>query len=232
MVFNQAMSDFLPGLELTPLLGGYLVLGQFSPGAYNDHLYTAYKIEFPPALRRAVAKRRAEFIAGRVAANHGLEQLQFGKSRIARGSHGEPLWPPGAVGSISHSHNKVASLVGNKPNRFAGVDIEAVINPESCRKIASQVLTSQDSMVLECMADDFAVLFTIVFSAKESLFKALFPRVGRYFGFDAVSVSDTPTGGKVVLVLEQDLPGGFSVGDKFVVQYFFWKKAVVTWIYG
>src|SRR5688572_18568678 len=46
-------------------------------------------------------KRRAEYLAGRHAAGHALSALGL-PARVGRSPNGLPLWPPGAVGSITH----------------------------------------------------------------------------------------------------------------------------------
>ena len=54
------------------------------------------------ALGDAVEKRRREFMTGRACAREALAGLGFPDSPVGSGTKGEPLWPPGVVGSITH----------------------------------------------------------------------------------------------------------------------------------
>ena len=77
------------------------------------------------SLGRAVEKRRREFITGRACARAALAHLGFDPVAIATGSYGEPLWPAGIVGSITHCRGYRASAVANVDEHGAiGIDAE------------------------------------------------------------------------------------------------------------
>ena len=80
MVSNHN-KDFFANLEVVSLAGGYLVLGQFFPGAYTDDLYAAYKIEFPPA-HAAQCKATGGVYCRPYCCQAWLEQLQFHKMKL------------------------------------------------------------------------------------------------------------------------------------------------------
>jgi 4'-phosphopantetheinyl transferase EntD len=54
------------------------------------------------SLGGAVEKRRREFITGRACARGALAQLGMDPVAIPSGERGEPCWPAGIVGSITH----------------------------------------------------------------------------------------------------------------------------------
>lgn len=73
------------------------------------------------AIERAVMKRRLEFITAR-----DLTRAVMGENpSIGQGQLGEPLWPQGVVGSISHSHGLVVvALADRSACRALGIDLE------------------------------------------------------------------------------------------------------------
>ena len=66
-----------------------------------------------------------------------------------------------------------------------------------------------------------------VFSAKESLFKALFPLVGTYFGFEAAVVRVDLEAGRFEIGLTAPL-GTFGAGTGWAGQVVFMKRGLVT----
>lgn len=162
----------------------------------------------PSFLDRAVLKRRAEFLAGRMLAAQALARIGQGGQAIGRGNRGEPLWPAGVQGSLSHSHGTVGAWVG-VDGAGLGLDIELLADDRAARAIRHSVLTDADRAHLG--ADPDAALCTAVFSAKEALYKALYPRVQRFFGFDHAEVVATGPAG-LTLRLAKPLPGAGPAG--------------------
>ena len=63
---------------------------------------------------------------------------------------------------------------------------------------------------------DFSLTLTIIFSAKESLFKALYPYIGRYFDFSAASIIDFSNNNQSFeLRLNQSLSKELVKGSRF-----------------
>ena len=58
-----------------------------------------------PFVKKAVEKRRREFSAGRTCARQALRELGCADAPIVQDQNGAPLWPPGIVGSITHSND-------------------------------------------------------------------------------------------------------------------------------
>ncbi len=133
----------------------------------------------------AAQQRRArDHLAGRLAASRALRALTGHAPTIGRDADGAPLWPQGVVGAISHSGGRAVALVGRSTDHAGlGVDLERVAS----RKDIAALILSQDEMARLGQAPG-ALMLTLAFSAKESLFKALYPRVGHVFGFDAAEL--------------------------------------------
>jgi enterobactin synthetase component D len=142
-----------------------------------------------------VRKRQAEFLFGRLAARHALERLGFPEpdQMIAIGAHREPCWPSGIVGSISHAAGIAVAVTSTvKRHRGLGIDVEKVISPDLRAALLHAVLDRSELQILEAVACDMSLeeRMTLVFSAKESLFKGSFRAVGHFFDFDAVRLTE------------------------------------------
>src|SRR5438876_5331049 len=72
---------------------------------------------------RAVERRRVYFSMGRAAARDALAELGIYGVAIERGPSGEPLWPDGIVGAISHAGDVAIAIVGQR-RHYAGLGID------------------------------------------------------------------------------------------------------------
>lgn len=144
----------------------------------------------------AVERRRAEFSTGRVLAADGLRELGIPRHPIGRGSHNEPLWPPGIVGSISHSSGIcIVVLASSNAMEFIGIDVESCT--ADVTKIGKLIMTPRE---LQRRSTADAVTLDertrVTFCAKEAVFKAIFPLVARFVDFQEVALTvnaDTQT---------------------------------------
>lgn len=151
-------------------------------------------IACPPSVARSVRKRQAEFLFGRLAARLALSG-QFPAAavdEVAIGATREPVWPVDAIGSISHCGGLAAATVERRnPRSGIGIDIERIATGDACKALLATVVDEQEIALLRGLAWDawsLEMLLTLVFSAKESLFKGAFGAVGRYFDFDAAQL--------------------------------------------
>ncbi len=155
-------------------------------------------IQPPDNIRRAVAKRQAEYLAGRLCAREALRQLT-GTAAVPghRSADRGPAWPAGQVGAITHSHGWAAAVVGSAEEYLGlGLDAESLLPPAKALRLADQILTPAELQRLQALDEDGqAFAITLAFSAKESLFKALHPQVGQMFFFqDAEILAVDPAG--------------------------------------
>ena len=141
-----------------------------------------------PAIAKAVASRRAEFIAGRAAARRALAALGLPAIPIPRGPDRQPIWPTGIEGSIAHAAGRAIAVARNGAPLGVDIEQEAPIDP--------------DLWPVICTPDELAALplagrgtyVRHVFSAKEAIYKAQFPITGALIGFDAVDLRLTTDG--------------------------------------
>lgn len=211
--------------ELTSGLPGLsLLTARYEVEAFEPGLFARCDLCLPAKLQTANPRRQAEFLAGRalaalVLARIGLPtDVPIGRDRL-------PQWPKGIRGSISHARGHVACLLGANTGLHPGVDIETRASDQALTALRRHALTNSDRVLLE--GRDAEV--TAVFSAKESLFKALFPQVGQSFGFDAVELCDLPGKEGIALRLTRDLAGGFARGTCFALKRHSLPERELTW---
>ena len=126
-------------------------------------------------------KRKQELVAGRYCARKALEQIDssFYDIFLEMTESRAPIWPGGVCGSISHNKNMAIAVVSNK-YRSLGVDIELLIPFERLKKLENSFINESEKTLTR---EDTLRNSTIIFSAKESLFKLLHPLCHTYFGF-------------------------------------------------
>jgi enterobactin synthetase component D len=171
------------------------------------HLTALYPL--PPALQRAVLKRQVEFLAGRVCAQQALEALTGTKPAVIPAQPDRaPAWPPGVVGSITHTTSYAAALVASDTHyQGIGIDCEIMLSPENLT-LQRHICMPDELEALHAVHGDWTLeqLLTLVFSAKESLFKCLYRHVQKMFGFTAARVMALDRVQQTfVMQLEQDL---------------------------
>jgi enterobactin synthetase component D len=144
-------------------------------------------IALPPALERATVKRKIQYLAGRACARRAIERLMPAASVEAppRGADGCPVWPEGLVGSISHTDAFATAAVAIRSEAIAlGVDAEPVLSPEAAAEIARLIASEDEARrVAEVASFSRPQALSLVFSAKESLFKALSPPTRKRFEY-------------------------------------------------
>lgn len=180
----KPFDNFWPWNNVLPHV--YLKTVRFHPEVMNESELAHRGITLPESLTKAAPKRRREFLAGRYCAYQALQDLTGVGSIVERHTDGAPCWPKGCVGSISHSDRWAGALVAYQANYLAlGFDIEPILNPTQGAKLAAYLLTPQEKSRLRHVSTaQFSFMVTLVFSLKESLFKALYLLVKKRFYFE------------------------------------------------
>lgn len=190
-----SLSDTVGTHHVPAWHGGILPLQviAFDPASFGAHAFAEHRIACPPSIARSVPKRQAEFFYGRMAARRALEPFGMGAYDVGTGNAREPLWPAGIMGSITHNrHYAAAAALDIAANRGLGIgiDIEAIVAPDHEQTLLASVVAPAELAYLRSLSNElpFDLLLTMVFSAKESFFKASFNTVGRFFDFDAITL--------------------------------------------
>lgn len=143
-------------------------------------------------LEDATPVRQFEFLAGRACAAHALRGLgRSNESILRRRQDGTPVWPAGITGSITHTVGFVSVAVGQTHAIAAvGIDSEEILSAERAARIES-VFATPAEVATACSAGlDVESAVTLIFSAKESIFKCLHGQVHQIFDFHDVRITD------------------------------------------
>jgi 4'-phosphopantetheinyl transferase EntD len=163
-------------------------------------------------VERAVDARRREFTTGRHCARAALGRLGVPPAAIGKGERGAPCWPAGVVGSITHCAGYRAAAVARACDLTTiGIDAEpAEPLPDGVLDLVS---TAAERVRLAALADarPGVAWDRVLFSAKESVYKAWFPLTGAWLDFEGADVTIDPSAGTFVARIL--VPGATVVGD-------------------
>ncbi|PVZ05807.1 4'-phosphopantetheinyl transferase family protein [Actinomycetospora cinnamomea] len=137
------------------------------------------------AVARAVASRRAEFTTARTCARAALRRLGATPSAIPVGDKRAPVWPAGVVGAITHCAGfRAAAVAWRDQVRAVGLDAEP--HGPLPDGVLDAVSDAGERAELDRLAGDRPDVRwdKLLFSAKESVYKAWFPLTGRWLGFE------------------------------------------------
>lgn len=192
----------------------------FDKDLYSAETPSQFKLDLPQRLESAVAKRKAEFIAGRYCAQQALEKTGvIQPPTIDISENRAPIWPPNIVGSITHTHGYASAVIASKNTvRSIGIDSEHWISEKTATNVAGQILGDGESYEqYESLFQAPEQFLTFVFSAKESIYKCLHPLVNKFFGFHSAKITVIEAAhpdlkGKFQFQLLEDLNGEFKKG--------------------
>jgi 4'-phosphopantetheinyl transferase EntD len=142
------------------------------------------------ALGQAVEKRRREFVTARACARDALGRLGVAPQPLPNGPRGEPVWPHGVVGSITHCTGYRACAVASSRDLVTiGVDAE-LAEPLPAGLLGDIALPEERGLLQRlALADPSVSWDRLLFSIKESIYKAWFPLARSWLGFEDASVS-------------------------------------------
>jgi len=167
-------------------------------------------------------KRRREFTTTRGCARQALARLGLPASPIVPGTGRAPQWPTGVVGSITHCAGYRACALARASN-FAAIGVDAEPDaPLPDGLIADIALPDERVRLDELSRAQPAVHWDrLLFSAKESIYKAWFPLTGQRPGFADATVRIDRVGACFSARLTADgapteLAGRFAVRDGIV----------------
>lgn len=174
------------------------------------------------AVEGAAEKRRREFAAGRICARRALGRLGLPEVGIPRNPDRTPAWPEGVIGSISHTRGHCAAAVAKQSAIVAlGIDVEGrePLKEGMARRICSEGELARLAALGDHPPEVWAKL---IFSAKESFYKAYFPNEHVELGFRDAEIEIDPAtatfrlqlcnGGKPALAGRREVTGRFVFG--------------------
>jgi enterobactin synthetase component D len=217
--------------ESVPLLAHIV---EFLPNSFTTDAFARAGIACPASIQRSVYKRQVEFFFGRLAAGEALSVLGLSDEHVPIGAQRQPVWPNGVIGSITHT-NGVAAAVATRLGvyRGIGIDAEQVIDPQTCQSVTQIVVGRHELDYLHSLPElSLQMALTIVFSAKESFYKAAYATVGRIFDFSAVQVTELDARKqRLTLVLNETLSDQFCRGRACEARFTFVRPdTVLTYV--
>ena len=174
-------------------------------------------------------KRRTEFTLGSIYAPGTLSRFGLESEPILRNTETrEPTWPDSVWGSITHSAGFAAVAVGLKKEiKGVGIDLESYSRSVDFN-IRRHVCVDSELEWLESLPTKQASrALRIIFSAKESIFKCLYPGTKTYLTFKdaAVTINETENNFSFIIfkscsgIIKQGFPhhGRYSEIDKMLL---------------
>ncbi|MFH8345230.1 4'-phosphopantetheinyl transferase [Streptomyces sp. NPDC018045] len=162
------------------------------------------------AVAGAVVSRRRKFCTVRSCARKALSRLGLPPVPIPRGPRGEPMWPDGIVGSMTHCHGYRAAAVARSGD-VLGIGLDA--EPDEPLRYADMLhrisLPEERGHIAELLAERPGIHWErLLFSAKESIYKAWYPLTGEALGFTDARVTFAPDEGTFTVRLLPARPYG------------------------
>ncbi|PHV24668.1 hypothetical protein CSQ93_28145 [Janthinobacterium sp. BJB426] len=210
-----------------------IFLIHYDPASFSQESFASEAITLPSTIAGSVMKRQAEYFYGRLCAKFALNALSMTRCDVGTGRQREPVWPEHVVGSITHNH-EFAAAIASSCNVFngIGIDIEGTIGQEAIDAVLEISVSPRELAYLrtELTTLSFEELVTIVFSVKESFFKAVFSEVGHYFDFGAITVKKIYVETmQVTFEVNQFLSHRFTPGTNWNAYFrYFDPKTVLT----
>lgn len=167
-------------------LGFYEV--SFTDGDIFQTTFNDFDIDIPVHFHKMLNKRRREYLAGRICIQKAFPQVGCSPNKqVHNTSDRAPVWPKNYTGSVSHTLNVAAACVARtRTYRSIGLDLEVVMDEKQARELSSQIIFGGDLEYIDAMP--LGQFVTLVFSAKEAIFKAIYKEVGYIFGFEDVEL--------------------------------------------
>lgn len=217
---DVVLTGFMSAPRIAPWGHAFLYSAEYDVSAYDDGAFQRLGAEIPDAFARAVPKRLAEYLAGRVLARAAIRSETGRDIFVPMGTDRAPIWPADLAGSISHSEGRALCLVRSELGALVGVDVERIASAGALDAIRS-IAVSEDEEVLLVGTMSEAEGLTATFSAKEAIFKALFPQVRRFFDFKAARLCEPVGREEMQFRLTETLTPSLPVGHPIAVRYRF-----------
>ncbi|GLP70771.1 4'-phosphopantetheinyl transferase [Streptomyces sp. TUS-ST3] len=167
---------------------------------------------------RAVPKRRREFAVVRACARRAMEKLGVPPQPVLPGERGAPRWPAGLTGSMTHCDGYCAAALVRVTD-LASLGIDAEPHGPLPEGVLESVSLPQERVRLRALATARPAIHwdRLLFSAKESVYKAWFPLTGKWLDFAEADIDilldpGQPSGGS--LRAELLVPGPLVGGER------------------
>jgi 4'-phosphopantetheinyl transferase EntD len=133
-------------------------------------------------------RRQIELAGGRLAWRAAAAHLGIDPDFALLADSGRvPLAPPGLSVSLTHKEDLALALVARDTDGLVGVDLEGGARDRS--SIRTRVCRPEELREVDALPEaDRWPNVMVRFAVKEAVYKAIAPRLGRFFGFQAARV--------------------------------------------
>jgi len=139
-------------------------------------------------IRGAVQSRIQEFAAGRSCARLALSQFGIHDFPLIAGSDRQPAWPPSMVGSITHTADLCAAVVGETA-RFLGLGVDSEVVGDVKPDLWPAICVPREIAWLHSLPPlEQAPAAALIFAAKEAFYKCQYPATGEFLGFHDIRI--------------------------------------------
>lgn len=190
------------------MIESILPAGVVAVDCFEDAPDVALFPEEAEAIRGSVEKRRAEYATARHCARRAMAELGIAAVPILSGPRREPLWPLGIVGSMTHCAGyRAAALAHSSQCPTIGIDAEP--HEQLPGGVLDAIVRPDEIPLLAALADAYPDVHwdRLTFSAKESVYKAWYPIMQRWLGFEEAALAFDPDARTFAVTLHQSTPG-------------------------
>lgn len=191
-------------------------------------------LEKPEYLKNASKQRLNEFFLGRILAQAILRK-HFGCTvNVTSMQLRLPQWPENLLGSISHSDEQVIVIISAQ-SKYLGVDLEKIVDINFAKESAHLILTQSEQLLWyesQAQSLNFREYLTLIFSLKESLYKAVYPIAQNYIDFLEVTFETIDIKEQtVILKFKKHIQELYGLRKKYQG---FWQfdedQQIITWV--
>jgi 4'-phosphopantetheinyl transferase EntD len=183
------------------------------------------------AIRTAGPRRRAEFIAGRLCARTALARLGVPGGPVLPGPAGQPQWPAGVTGSITHCPGYRACAVARTADVTA-IGIDAEPDEELPGGLIETLAAGPEQALIRRQAAAMPTVRweRLIFSAKEAAGKLWYPLTGQWPDWPDLVVSAATAGTFTVRLpeagpgLPSTMTGRWLVRDGLIITAIAWTR--------
>lgn len=166
-----------------------VVVEAYAGDAVSEGAEAALFPEEEALVARAVAKRRREFAGVRSCARRAMEKLGVPPQPVLPGERGAPTWPDGVVGSMTHCAGFCGAALA-RAGELASLGIDAEPAGPLPDGVLSAVALPAEAQRLGRLAAERPDVHwdRLLFSAKESVYKAWFPLTRKWLDFSEADI--------------------------------------------
>jgi 4'-phosphopantetheinyl transferase EntD len=200
----------------------------------TTHLHIDQRLEHPLKIAQARVERKNEYLCGRVLAQAVLNHHFRLDQPVTSMYEPLPIWPTHVLGSISHSQNKLIVALSNNAI-YLGIDIEHWVTSEFAQESAHLVLTPSEFDLWKGKATeffDFSHYVSLIFSVKESLYKAVYPTAKQYIDFLEASVTNIDFENQtLMLTFLPEIQQRYQLLEQYQGGWTIEQDHIMTWVF-